>query len=166
MGVRDDEFVEFVRASSAPLRRTAFLMCGDWHQAEDLVQSTLAKLFRAWPRVRGMDQREAYARQVLMRTAIDESRRFWHRERPSDVLPDRSGPAVDPDLSIDLRRALAALPVRQRATLVLRHWEDLPVPEVARLLRCTEGTVKSQSAKALATLRTMIESTRLLEGYR
>lgn len=166
MGVRDDEFVEFVRACSTPLRRTAFLMCGDWHRSEDLVQSTLAKMFRAWSRVQGMDQREAYARQVLVRTAIDESRRFWHRERPSDALPDRSGPEADPDLAIDLRRALAALPVRQRATLVLRHWEDLPVPEVARLLRCSEGTVKSQSAKALATLRTMIESTRLLEGYR
>jgi RNA polymerase sigma factor (sigma-70 family) len=68
---------------------------------------------------------------------------------------------VDRDLSIDLQRALAALPARQRATLVLRHWEDLPVHEVAAALRCTEGT-----ARALATLRTMIDSDRLLEGYR
>ncbi|WP_342668893.1 sigma factor [Amycolatopsis taiwanensis] len=92
MGVRDDEFVEFVQRCSMPLRRTAFLVCGDWHRAEDLVQTTLAKVFRAWSRVRGMDRREAYARQVLMRTVIDESRRFWHRERPSDALPDRAGP--------------------------------------------------------------------------
>ncbi|GLY70770.1 SigE family RNA polymerase sigma factor [Amycolatopsis taiwanensis] len=165
MGVRDDEFVEFVQRCSMPLRRTAFLVCGDWHRAEDLVQTTLAKVFRAWSRARGMDRREAYARQVLMRTVIDESRRFWHRERPSDALPDRAGPDVNSDLSMDLRRALAALPVRQRATLVLRHWEDLPVHEVARLLRCTEGTVKSQSAKALTALRTMIGTDQLLEGY-
>jgi RNA polymerase sigma-70 factor (sigma-E family) len=164
--VRDDEFVEFVQRSSVPLRRMAFLMCGDWHRAEDLVQTTLAKLYRAWSRVRGIDQREAYARQVLVRTAIDESRRFWRRERTSGELPERASPAVDSDLSIDLRRALAALPVRQRATVVLRHWEDLPVHEVARLLRCTEGTVKSQSAKALAALRTMIGSDEMLEGYR
>ncbi|MFD2419168.1 SigE family RNA polymerase sigma factor [Amycolatopsis pigmentata] len=165
MGVRDDEFVEFVRRSSVPLRRTAFLMCGDWHRAEDLVQTTLTKLFRAWSRVRGMEQREAYARQVLMRTAIDESRRFWHRERSSGEIPERASPVVETEASIDLRRALAALPVRQRATLVLRHWEDLPVHEVAKLLRCTEGTVKSQSAKALTALRTMLGSDRLLEGY-
>jgi RNA polymerase sigma-70 factor (sigma-E family) len=164
VGVRDDEFVEFVHRCSAPLRRTALLMCGDWHRAEDLVQTTLVKLFRAWSRVRGMDQREACARQVLLRTIIDESRRFWRRERSSDVLPDRAIPAVDSDLSIDLRRALAALPVRQRATVVLRYWEDLPVGEVATLLRCNEGTVKSQSAKALAALRTMIDSGRVLEG--
>jgi len=163
--VRDDEFVEFVQQCSLPLRRTAFLLCGDWHRAEDLVQTTLAKLFRAWSRVRKMEHREAYARQVLMRTAIDESRRFWHRERPSDSLPERAGPHVDSDLSLDLRRALAALPVRQRAALVLRHWEDLPIHEVARVLRCTEGTVKSQSAKAITTLRTMIGTDQLLEGY-
>jgi RNA polymerase sigma-70 factor (sigma-E family) len=166
VGARDDEFVEFVQGCSMRLRRTAFLMCGDWHRAEDLVQTTLTKVFRAWPRVRGMDQREAYVRQVLMRTAIDESRRLWRGERSSDALPDRAGLGVDPDLSIDLHRALAALPVRQRATLVLRYWEDLPVHEVAKLLRCTEGTVKSQSAKALTALRTMIGSDRLLEGYR
>lgn len=166
MGVRDDEFVEFVRRCSVPLRRTAFLMCGDWHRAEDLVQTTLTKVFRAWSRVHGMDQRVAYARQILVRTAIDESRRSWRRERPSGALPDRAALEVDTGLSIDLRRALAALPARQRATLVLRHWEDLPVSEVATLLRCTEGTVKSQSAKALTALRTMIDSDRLLEGYR
>lgn len=67
MGVRDDEFVEFVQRCSVPLRRTAFLMCGDWHRAEDLVQTTLSKLFRAWSRVQGMDQREAYARRILLR---------------------------------------------------------------------------------------------------
>jgi len=163
---RDDEFVEFVRQHAVPLRRTAFLMCGDWHRAEDLAQTTLAKLFRTWSRVREMDNREAYIRRTLMRAVIDDSRRFWRREKTAATMPDRPEPEVDAGMSIDLRRALARLPVRQRATVVLRHWEDLPVPEVAKLLKCSEGTVKSQSAKALAALRTMIESERLLEGYR
>lgn len=166
VSVKDDEFVEFVRRQALPLRRTAFLLCGDWHRAEDLVQTSLAKLFRVWTRVRRMDQPEAYARRILVRTSIDESRRLWRRERSSASLPDRAGPDQDTDLSVDLRRALAALPARQRATLVLRHWEDLPVHEVAKLLRCSEGTVKSQSAKALTALRTMIDNDQLLEGYR
>ena len=166
MSVQDDEFVEFVRRHALPLRRTAFLLCGDWHRAEDLVQTSLAKLFRVWPRVRRMDQPEAYARRILVRTSIDESRRLWRRERSSASLPDLAGPDPDTDLSVDLRRALAALPTRQRATLVLRHWADLPIHEVAKLLRCTEGTVKSQSAKALTTLRTMLDTDQLLEGYR
>lgn len=166
MSNRDEEFVEFVQRYSVPLRRTALLMCGDWHRAEDLVQTTLTKLFRAWSRVRDLEHREAYARRTLIRTAIDESRLHWRRERTAGAVPDHPVPEVDSGLAIDLRRALAALPVRQRATVVLRHWEDLSVPEVATLLNCTEGTVKSQSAKALATLRGMIDSERLLEGYR
>jgi RNA polymerase sigma-70 factor (sigma-E family) len=166
VSVRDDEFVEFVRTYAVPLRRTAFLVCGDWHRAEDLVQTTLVKVFRGWSRVRSIDRPDSYVRRVLMNIVIDESRRSWRRERPSAAVPDRAEPAVDSDLSVDLRRALAALPVKQRATLVLRHWEDLPVPEVAELLHCSEGTVKSQTAKALATLRTMIDPDRLLEGYR
>ena len=166
VSARDDEFVEFVRQQSLSLRRTAFLLCGDWHRAEDLVQTALVKLYRVWSRVRGIDQPTAYARRVLVRTAIDESRRFWRRERAAESVPDHAGPGTDTDMSVDLRRALAALPARQRATVVLRHWEDLPVHEVAKLLRCTEGTVKSQSAKALTALRTMIDADRPLEGYR
>ena len=166
MGTRDDEFVEFVQRYSLPLRRTAMLMCGDWHRAEDLVQTTLTKLYRAWSRVRDLEHREAYARRTLIRTVIDESRLFARRERTAETVPDTPVPEVDTGLTIDLRRALATLPVGQRATVVLRHWEDLPVPEVAKLLKCSEGTVKSQSAKALASLRTMIDSERLLEGYR
>ncbi|HJQ48556.1 MAG TPA: SigE family RNA polymerase sigma factor [Amycolatopsis sp.] len=165
MSERDEEFIEFVQRHSLPLRRMALLMCGDWHRAEDLVQTTLIKLFRVWSRVRDLEHREAYARRTLMRTAIDESRLFWRRERTAGTVPDQPATEVDSGLAIDLRRALAKLPVRQRATVVLRHWEDLPVPQVAKLLNCTEGTVKSQSAKALAALRTMIGSERLLEGY-
>src|SRR5206468_173099 len=114
-----------VTARAADLRRTAYLLCGDWHRAEDLVQTSLIKLYRAWDKARG-DGENAYARRVLVRTAIDESRRFWWRERAADVLPDTAGPEVDTGIAVDVRRALAALPPRQRAVVVLRYWEDLP----------------------------------------
>ncbi|MEV4319874.1 SigE family RNA polymerase sigma factor [Actinocrispum sp. NPDC049592] len=152
MGDQDDEFADFVRSRMAALRRTAFLLCGDWHKAEDLVQNALLKAFRAWARVRPGEQ-DAYVRKVLVRVAIDDSRRFWHRETAAGDLPDTPTSVVDTDESMDVRRALAALPVRQRAAVVLRYWEDLPVEEVGRLLGCAPGTVKSQCAKGLATLR-------------
>lgn len=152
MGVRDEEFVEFVKTRTVSLRRTAFLLCGDWHRAEDLVQTALIKAFGAWSRVRPGDE-DAYVRKVLVRVAIDDSRRFWHREKAAPELPDVALAIVDTDNSVDVRRALAALPVRQRAAVVLRYWEDLPVEEVGRLLGCQPGTVKSQCAKGLAALR-------------
>ncbi len=158
MGERDEEFAGFVRSRMAALRRTAFLLCGDWHKAEDLVQNALLKAFRAWARVRPGEE-DAYVRKVLVRVAIDDSRRFWHRETAAPELPDAATSIVDTEGSVDVRRALAALPVRQRAAVVLRYWEDLPVEEVGRLLGCAPGTVKSQCAKGLASLRrTLIAS--------
>ncbi|TCO65803.1 SigE family RNA polymerase sigma factor [Actinocrispum wychmicini] len=166
MGDRDDEFVEFVRTHGADLRRTAFLLCGDWHRAQDLTQNVLIKLFLAWPKLHRDDGLRGYARKTLVRTVIDESRRFWHRERATAVLPETSTTGPDPDISVDVLRALAALPARQRATVVLRYWEDLPVDEVAKVLGCSEGTVKSQAARGLATLRAMTSDDGLLEGHR
>jgi RNA polymerase sigma-70 factor (sigma-E family) len=166
MGAGDDQFVEFVGARTTALRRTAFLLCGDWHHAEDLVQTALIKLFRAWPRVSDGGE-DAYARQVLVRVAIDESRRFWRRERAAAELPDSPAPEESPDLSLDVRQALAALPARQRAIVVLRYWEDLSVAEVARLLGCPQGTVKTQASRGLAKLRDMVTASNgLLEGHR
>ena len=166
MGAGDDQFVEFVRARTTALRRTAFLLCGDWHHAEDLVQTALIKLFRAWPKVSHGGE-DAYARQVLVRVAIDESRRFWRRERAAAELPDNPAPEGSADLSLDVRRALATLPVRQRAIVVLRYWEDLSVAEVARLLGCPQGTVKTQASRGLAKLRDMVTASNgLLEGHR
>ncbi|GAB3896869.1 SigE family RNA polymerase sigma factor [Kibdelosporangium lantanae] len=146
MGAGDDQFVEFVRARTTALRRTAFLLCGDWHHAEDLVQTAFIKLYRAWPRV-SQGGEDAYARQVLVRVAIDESRRFWRRERAAAELPDRPAPAGTSEVSLDIQRALAALPGRQRAIVVLRYWEDLSVADVARLLGCPRGTVKTQASR-------------------
>jgi RNA polymerase sigma factor (sigma-70 family) len=109
---------------------------------------------------------DAYARQVLVRVAIDESRRFWRRERAAADPPDFPAPSESADVSLDVRRALAALPVRQRAIVVLRYWEDLSVAEVARVLNCPQGTVKTLSARGLATLRDMVTASNgLLEGH-
>ncbi|WP_197289185.1 SigE family RNA polymerase sigma factor [Nocardia sp. NRRL S-836] len=153
--LRDREFGEFVDARALVMRRTAFLLCGDWHRAEDIVQTALIKLYVAWPRVR-KDSLDAYARKIVVRAAVDETRRgFFQRERTVDVVPDRAAPedqAADPDL----RQALDALPPGQRAVVVLRYWEDLSVTETARILGRTEGTVKSQAAKGLAALRGLL----------
>ncbi|MFC6091363.1 SigE family RNA polymerase sigma factor [Saccharothrix lopnurensis] len=149
------------------MRRTAYLLCGDWHRAEDLVQTALTKLYVAWPRLRRDGAVDAYARKVLVRTAIDESRlAFRRRETVVDTVPDRptpesgsawSAPALPTgSADLDVRRALAALPPGRRAVVVLRYWEDLSVTETARLLGRTEGTVKSQAAKGLAALRTLL----------
>lgn len=166
MSDREREFVEFVEAHAVGLRRTAFLLCGDWHRAEDLVQVSLMKLFRAWSRVGRIGSPLGYARQILTRTAIDEARRLWRRERPTNPVPDTAAGGQDADITLDLRRAMAVLPARQRAAVVLRYWEDLPISEVARLLGCSEGTVKSQSAKGLAALRQMVAAKHgLLEGH-
>lgn len=152
---RDREFGEFVDARALVMRRTAYLLCGDWHRAEDLVQTALTKLYVAWPRVRRHSV-DAYARKILVRAAIDESRRgFRSRETVVDAVPDTPVSATAP-ADPDVRRALASLPSGQRTVVVLRYWEDLSVTETARLLGRSEGTVKSQAAKGLASLRELL----------
>ncbi len=157
---RDTEFGEFLDSRAVVMRRTAYLLCGgDWHQAEDLVQTTLTKVYVAWPRLRrdGDGSVDAYSRKVMVRSAIDESRRaFRRRESVVEELPEVAGPPAGVDDAIDVRRALAQLPAGQRAVVVLRYWEDLSVTETAALLGRSEGTVKSQAAKGLATLRRLL----------
>ncbi|CAL9667806.1 RNA polymerase sigma-E factor [Actinosynnema sp. ALI-1.44] len=153
---RDREFAEFVAARALVLRRTAYLLCGDWHRAEDLVQTALTKLYVAWPRIRRDGGLDAYARKILVRAAIDESRRgFRSRETVVERLPDTPVAGAG-HADLDVREALAALPKGQRAVVVLRYWEDLSITETARLLGRSEGTVKSQAAKGLATLRELL----------
>jgi RNA polymerase sigma-70 factor (sigma-E family) len=155
---RDEEFTAYVAARARPLRRSAYLLCGDWHRAEDLSQSALTKAYLAWPRITRADNVDGYVRQILVRTYLDEQRRRWRREQPSGDLPERLGtdPATATDQRLDLMRALATLPARQRAAVVLRCWEDLPIAEVARALDCSEGTVKSQTSRGLAALRAVL----------
>ena len=161
MDDRDRGFAEYFGARADAMRGTAYLLCGDWHRAEDLVQSAFVKLYRAWNRIAGHHTLDAYTRQILMRTFLDENRRgFFHRERVTDVAPDlavhQAGSTED---RLVLLAALARVPPRQRAALVLRYWEDLSVEETAHALRCSAGTVKSQTARGLESLRRLIPAT-------
>ncbi|MEU7526218.1 SigE family RNA polymerase sigma factor [Saccharothrix sp. NPDC042600] len=166
MGTADEQgFREFAVGHAAALRRTAYLFCGDWHTAEDLMQASLLKLYQAWHRVEWRDNPSAYARKVLLRTWLDEKRRPWRRAEQRDgEVPDRADASADPDLAEEklwardlVHAALLRVPPRQRAVLVLRYFEDLPVSEVAVAMGCTEGTVKSQTARGLVALRAAVE---------
>lgn len=162
----EDELEQFVQGRYLALRRTAYLLCGDWHRAEDLVQGTLIKVVVA-ARRRRVDSLDAYSRQVLLRLFLDENRRLWRRREKSWADPvevEAAGTdtaAGDRDLRLTVLSALRGLPPRQRAAVVLRYWEDRSVDETAALLGVTPGTVKSQSAKALAALRVTLQDDRL-----
>ncbi|HWL36863.1 MAG TPA: SigE family RNA polymerase sigma factor [Frankiaceae bacterium] len=149
----DAEFAELFATRAAAVRRTAFLLCGDWAQAEDLTQTAFAKLYAAWPRLRDPGAAEAYLRRIVARAHVDESRRPWRRERPTAELPDAPSPGDGTDERVVLLAALAAVPRRQRACLVLRYFEDCSVTDTAAALRCSEGTVKSNTARGLDALR-------------
>ena len=144
-------FADFVSASSPRLLRTAYLLTHDRHSAEDLLQSTLAKTWVAWPRIDG--DPEPYVRRILATTYVSWWRRRSSHEKPTDQMLETAAESPDADERVDLWAALGRLPRRQRAVVVLRYWDDLPEAEVARALGCSIGTVKSQSSKALAKLR-------------
>jgi RNA polymerase sigma-70 factor (sigma-E family) len=152
---RDEQFRAYVLASRGHLVRTAtFLASGDRHVAEDLVQTALMRLYVAWPRVRP-ETVDAYARKSLLNALIDDRRRAFSRyERPQARVPEI---AVTDDAATDTEtavfRSLAALPPRMRAAVVLRHLCELSVAETADALNCSEGTVKSQTARGIAQLR-------------
>jgi RNA polymerase sigma-70 factor (sigma-E family) len=157
----EDRFREFARSQAGVLRRSAFLLCGDWHLADDLVQQSLIKLYGAWPRVTRTERPTGYVRKILMRCWLDEWRRAWHRAELTVVeVPDHGDDRADPtvrqeqdELRAELFDALAAVPPRQRAVLVLRYYEAFSVAETAEMLGCTEGTVKSQAARGLVTMK-------------
>ncbi|MEY9856986.1 RNA polymerase sigma-70 factor (sigma-E family) [Catenulispora sp. GAS73] len=158
----DGEFTKLVAARSLALRRMAYLMCGDWTQAEDLVQIAFIKLHAAWGRVRSEQGVDAYLRTTLLRACIDEKRRaHWRREQPSsDAMPD---PAAAHDSAVArvsdrdvVVAALRRLPPGQRAVLVLRFFDDQDIQATARLLGVSTGTVKSQTARGLAAMRSIL----------
>lgn len=153
----DAAFSDFVAARQTHLRRIAYALCGDWHRADDLLQTALTKLYVAWPRIRHEGGEEAYVRQIMVRANIDESRRPWRRERPSDQLPDTPADrGTDVEERSALFAALQALPEQQRKVVVLRHWLGLSVRETATELRINEGTVKSHSSRGLAALEVVL----------
>lgn len=154
----DESFHVYVARSTASLTRLAYLLCGDQHLANDLVQNSLIRLYQAWPRVRDKDDVNPYARKVLIRCWFNERRRPWRRaEARTGFIPDRPIPGADlaetTHLKEVLRDALARLPSRQRAAVVLRYWSQHSVTETAAIMRCSEGNVKSQSARGLSALR-------------
>ena len=159
-----DSFDEFVEASSRSLLQAAWLLTGDWATAEDLVQLTLLQAWRRWDSI-GPDARYGYARRVLLNRYLTGRRRRWSGERSSPDIGTGIGTGPEApqsmpgdsmhgiDLRTSLRSALATLPAKQRAVVVLRYFCDVAEADTAQLLGCSPGTVKSQSSRALAKLR-------------
>ncbi|MFJ8821369.1 SigE family RNA polymerase sigma factor [Streptomyces sp. NPDC102467] len=150
---RTEEIEEFMRTVSPALFRSALLVCGDHHLAEDLVQTTLGKVFVSWGRVRRADHPTAYVRAMLMRTYLSHARLHRASERPTDELPEQATGAHDPALRLTLVHALAQLPPRDRAVVVLRYWEDRSVAQTAAELGLSQGNVRIRSMRALKSLR-------------
>jgi RNA polymerase sigma-70 factor (sigma-E family) len=159
--VDEAEFTEFVVGASRSLHQLAFLMCGDWHRAEDVVQTALVRMYVRWSNI-GRTGVYLYARKAVVSVVRDEARRPWRRERSVDLLPDLT---VDPvrehdrfDDRLYLLNALAAIPTRQRAAVVLRYFGDLSVADVAEVLGVSTSTVKSQTARGLTAIRRHLAS--------
>ncbi len=160
---RDDEtsYRQFAAVQLRALQRPAYLLCGDWHLAEDLVQITLVKMYGAWSRLSADVDRHAYARRVLVNTYISSRRRFWWRREIStgDDLSQLAGSSLEhADDHEEQRALLMSLPPRQRAVIVLRFWEDCSVEQTAQVLGIATGTVKSQTSEALKTLKISLTS--------
>ncbi len=150
-----ETFAGFVSARYAPLVRTGYLLTGDRGLAEDLVQQCLLGTYRAWGRLERTGSAEAYTRTSMVRLATRWRGRRWRGEVPTDPLPE--APAGDHATGVvtaeAVRRALAVLPAAQRAVLVLRYFDDRSEQETAEMLRCSVGTVKSRTSRALDALR-------------
>lgn len=161
----DEAFRAFVGDHLPRLRRIAYLICGDWHLADDVVSTVLVKLYTRWARLSPVGNLDAYVRTMLVRAVIDERRRPWRREEAVVAPPDAEPlTGTEPVVRLVLRDALAQMPAKRRAVLVLRFFEDLSVEETAEALGCAEGTVKSQTARALSALRDLLPAEDLLLG--
>lgn len=156
-------FRQWVALRSRGLRRKAYLLCGDWHAADDLVQDTLIAVYTSWPRVARGHNIDAYVSRVLVHKFIDDKRRPWRRQVVTPDVPERSDPqaaaALDDVERKDgpLAQALSTLPAQQRAVIVLRYTDDLTVDEIARVLDLPSGTVKSRLSRGVDALRAQLE---------
>ncbi len=170
MDARDAEYAEFVRTRTHALLRSAYLLTGDQHLAEDLVQEALARTHRAWARLERSGNAEAYARKVMYHAQVS----IWRRPKVAEVLPgdlpDRAAGGADPARSavdrVTLQRALLTLSAKQRAVIVLRYFEDRTEAEAAALLGVSVNTVKTQCARGLDRLRALIPDLRMTESRR
>jgi RNA polymerase sigma-70 factor (sigma-E family) len=157
--LRDIDYTEYVSGRLPSLRRLALLLCHDWQRADDLVQATITRLFLRWPRAVAVDNLDGYVRTILFREFLHERRSSWARRVSlTGALPETPAASADRDTAMDLQAAIAALPPRQRAALVLRFYCDLDVSQSALVLGCSAGTVKSQTSRALAKLRHALEA--------
>jgi RNA polymerase sigma-70 factor (sigma-E family) len=153
------EFLAYVRGRAAALRRSAYLLCGDTHQADDLVQETLTTVYSRWKRVSQADNVDAYVQRILVRTFINDRRRGWWKVRlfgEAATEDGRAAASVDVEEREVLRAALSRLAPGQQAVLVLRYLCDQSVADVAMTLGCSEGNVKSQTSHALNALRKIL----------
>jgi RNA polymerase sigma-70 factor (sigma-E family) len=165
----EEEFAEYAANALPRLRRIAFLLCQDWHRADDLTQSTLTRLYLNWRRAKAADNLDAYLGAILMNVYLSEQRTSWWkrtsvRSEPTEALPatwagggGATGGHHQVEDLLDLRAALQTLAPRRRATVVLRYYCDYSVEQTAQLLDCSPGTVKSQTSKALTQLRDLLE---------
>ncbi|MFY1689635.1 SigE family RNA polymerase sigma factor [Plantactinospora sp. WMMB782] len=155
--VEEQEYVEYVSTSLERLRRTAYLLTNDLSRADDVVSSTLLSVYLHWSRIHTVENLDGYVHRILVRRYVDESRRWWSRVLLARPLPE---PVAKPVASTEdaqaIRAALATLGRSQRAVLVLRFFCDMSVAETAAALNCSTGNVKSQTARGLATMRTLL----------
>ncbi|MFC7530503.1 SigE family RNA polymerase sigma factor [Actinoplanes sp. GCM10030250] len=153
----DRDYLAYVNGRLGVLRRFAYLLCGDSHQADDLVQETITKLYARWPRIARVENVDAYVHTMIVRAFLDEKRRGWWRVGLFASAPERAAPAESGlEERTVVRAALSQVPPRQQAVLVLRFLCDKPVAEVADILGCSQGTVKSQTSHGLDTLRRLL----------
>jgi RNA polymerase sigma-70 factor (sigma-E family) len=153
------EFAEYFAARRDSLRRTAYLLCGDWHWADDLTQLTFVRLAGAWSRVREPAALDAFTRTCLVRVYLSENRRLYRRRERSaatPLVPDQTDHADRVSARLDVVEAMRTLPPRQRATLICRFYQGLSVEETAEVLDCSVGTIKSQTSRGLAVLRRLL----------
>lgn len=166
MNAKPEGFAQFVEARGSALQRTAWLLTGEWALAEDLVQTALARSWPRWERIRHRDNPEIYVRRVMVNTWATWSRRRWRGEQASVAVPDCPAPgdmAAEVTVRMAVQGALGLLTDRQRAVLVLRIFDDLTEAQVAQVLHCATGTVKSTMARALAKLHDDPRLAELLE---
>jgi RNA polymerase sigma-70 factor (sigma-E family) len=155
-----ETFEELVRTTGDQTFRTALLLCGDWHLAEDLTQTTYAKAFASWSRVRRADSPPAYLRTVLVNTYLSHRRLRRSSELPSDALPETAQPGIDPSVRLTLLAGLRELSRTDRAVLVLRFWEDRSVAQTAHDLGISEGAVRTRTTRATQRLRGVLDADR------
>ena len=170
MDETDEElFRDYAANRLVSLRRLGYLICGDWHLAEDAVSTVMAKVYVSWSKIQRVESIDAYVRRMLVRAIVDERRRPWRRELPAEhplvEHPSYGASRSTTEQTHDrlvLCEALSRMPARRRAVLVLRYFEELSVEETAAAMDCSPGTVKSQTARALAALRELLPADCLL----